>query len=461
MNTTPWPTLSNPVASAADLHKGRLALCITAFLLTAMPRLSLKFGPVPLYAIDLFIALALYYALKAPANDSGRRPFTLLLVTIGFFACLGELAAAYYSTDVLRPVYALARTLLALSLAYSVARLVQTPADLAALARSLVLGTAITATLMILSSLPATRGTLDATVFSIAWLEPASREISSQLPYYQGSTRGRSLVGVSILSGAFLNAFWPLVALASRLPGTSQLWRRLALLACLLAPFGIVMSYSRGAILGLIMVVGSLLVLGSNKSRTGVLVAFVCALTVFNSIGWDSELFYFDRVVKRTNAVFQDPYDDPREWERINAYSEPFDHLADNPSFAVIGEGTAIGKTGVPSEQGNKATHAIFAMAYYSYGMVAAIAYLLLVIAILRHLLREIMRRRPPGMLAPLYYQALGAGFFGLLSWFVFGHAAISTPRGAMLLFLFIGLVRAMRNVELWEINTHFRHLYR
>jgi len=45
-----------------------------------------------------------------------------------------------------------------------------------------------------------------------------------------------------------------------------------------------------------------------------------------------------------------------------------------------------------------------------------------------------------------LYAQALLAALSGFLSWFMLGHAAISQPRGAMLLFLVFGMVASLPN---------------
>lgn len=461
MNTALATSLTSHPAVAANQLRARALLCVTVFLLTGMPRLSVKFGPLPLYVIDLFIALSFYYAFKIRQEKRLALPFTGFIALIALFAFLGEVGAATYSGDIVRPVYALARTLLAISLALSVPRIIRTTEDLSILVRAAALGIGLSAMLMILSSLPGSRALVASTVFSIAWLEPSANAAAAYAELGDMGTRGRSLIGVSILTAAFINAFWPLIALSLRLPSLQGRWRYIFLAVSLAAPFGIVMSYSRGAILGLIFVVAGLLFFGSGRARSGVMAAVMVALVVFSTIGWQSESFYFERVVTRTSAMFTDPHTDEREWERLYAYSQPFSHALENPEFLLVGEGTSIHKTGVSGEQRGKATHAVFAKAYYSYGMVAAVTYVLLIASVFLYLLREVSRPRPAGMVSNYFYQALFAGFLGLLSWFMFGHAAVSTPRGAMLMFLFIGLVRSMRNVELWEINTFYRHLYR
>lgn len=425
-------------------------LCAAVFVLTAMPRLNVKIGPLPLYAIDFLIFMTFVHAQKIRPLFHGKRPFEGLVTLILMFAVLGELGAVIYSGKMIQPVYILVRTFLAFSLFYSVSRIVQTRADILAVVKVATLGVIITASLMILTSLPFTRSLVISTIFSISYLEPAAEEMLHSAYtrlYYAGvGLRGHSLVGVSILSGAFLNTMWPLVALLFRWPGQIRIWKTLALAGTLLAPLGVVMSYSRGAILGMLMVVGGVLFFGSSRSRQGIIVAALVTASIFSVFGWDSDLFVFQRVEERTIAVFENPYEDERETERLYAYTEPFEHVLDNPQFLVMGEGVSIGKTGVRSEQQGRARHAVFAKAYYAYGMVAAFLYAVLVIKGFSYTRMQIkMRRRTEGI-AALYSQALFASLLGMLPWFAFGHAAISQPRGAMLFFLLFGLVASLKN---------------
>jgi O-Antigen ligase len=407
-----------------------------------------------LYVIDIFLAITLYYALTSRQHFSIRRPFTGYIIAILIFATFGEIGAVIYSGDFVRPLYTLVRTFLAASIFLSAGRIIRTADDLVSVTKAAALGIGLTALLMIFSSLPVTKGIVASTVFSIPFLEPASEQAAekySQLLSY--STRGRSLVGVSILSGAFINTFWPLIALLARWPLPLGKWKKYALWCSLIAPFGIVMSYSRGAILGLFLVVGGLLFFGSGRSRRVVIVATLSAVSVFSFIGWDSDLFFFERVVERTQAMLTKPYEEEWERERIYAYSEPFEHLLQNPQFLFIGEGASIVKTGFMGQQADKATHAVFAKAYYSYGMIAAFTYVFLVTSGFAYLVRKIKRGRSVNMFTSLYYQAFFASLLGMLPWFVFGHAAVSAPRGAMLFFLLFGLIASLKNVEISELQ--------
>jgi hypothetical protein len=365
---------------------------------------------------------------------------------------IAEFAAMAYSAEVIRPIYVAVRTALAISLFWLAPRVIRSVDSMISVVRAATLGVGLTVTLMILSSLPFTKGLVATTVFSIPYLEPAAQStVAHYTSFIETATRGRSLVGVSILSGAFINTFWPLIALSVRLPYLSQRWRNVGRAVVLAAPFGILASYSRGAILGLVLVVGGSLFFGSSRSRRGIIVAVLLASTVITVVGWDSDLFYFDRVVERTEAALTNPYEDARETERLFAYVEPFAHLVQHPQFLLFGEGASIGKTGARSHQAGQATHAVFAQAYYSYGLLAAVLYVFLVAAAFRFLLAKIRHYRHQPVYCALFYQALFAGLLGMLPWLVFGHAAVSQPRGAMLFFLFFGLIVAVRNIEVSE----------
>ncbi len=453
MHTANTPLPLRLATSFGGYSTALLLLCAVVLVLTGMPRMGFKLGSMPLYIIDILIVLTIVKAPSSPPTALIPLPFKRYIVAILVFATVSEIAAIFYSGDPIRPLYTLIRTYLAASLFFLSNRIIRTPQDLIAVAKAAIIGIGITAVLMILSSLPYSSSVVANNIFSISFLEPAAESV---LQHYESisdlSTRGKSLVGVSILSGAFINTFWPLIALFVRLKATAiKKWRSLALGVTMLAPFGIVASYSRGAILGLFLVVGGSLFFGSSKTRRGIIVAVVGAFAVFSFVGWDSDLFYFERVVTRTTAAITNPYEDVRETERIYAYSEPFEHLWENPHFLLVGEGVSITKTGIRTHQDGKATHAVFAKAYYSYGFVASVVYIALLISGFRYLLRQLRRKHREQLLSPLVYQALFAGLLGMLPWFVFGHAAVSQPRGAMLFFLYFGLIASIRNIYFTE----------
>ena len=106
------------------------------------------------------------------------------------------------------------------------------------------------------------------------------------------------------------------------------------------------MTYSRGAILALILVIISIVFFQKGKYRSIVLVLLIGGYIGFSFIGFDSKYFFFERIVNRTEAALNNPYDDVRESERIDAYIEPFGHVLNNPIYLFLGEGFARQKVG-------------------------------------------------------------------------------------------------------------------
>jgi hypothetical protein len=255
--------------------------------------------------------------------------------------------------------------------------------------------------------------------------------------------RGRSLVGVSILSGAFLNVCWPMAAMLyqwhQKIP---IVWKKAALMSMSLVPIGIVMSYSRGAILGLIFVVAGILLSGANQARRGIIIGSLSALVLFSAVGWDSEVFFFERLETRTKAMIENPYEDERETARIYAYVDPFEHLRTNPEFLVFGRGQTYRSYGI-------ADHAVFAKAYVAYGMIAAFLYMLLIIRALTFLWGRSRKQKKGDPFTNRFAQTLLASQLGMVPWIMLGHAAVSAPRGAMLLFLTLGLAASLRNFDI------------
>ena len=422
-------------------------VAIFAFMLTAVPRMNVKIGPIPIYLIDLVIFLMLYAALRAPAFGAGKRPFVGLVALILAFAVLSEGYGFLLSGGSPEAVYVLGRTLLAFSVFYSVGQLIRTPGDLERILKAALIGLLITASLMILTSLPMTRSIASSIAFASTFLEPAaesSRLISRFFETSEAAQRGRTLVGVSILGATFINACWPLAALLAVWPYAIGMWRRVAVFACLIAPLAVLMSYSRGPIIGTILMILMVLILRLGHLRRSFIIPIVAGVIGIAAIGVDSELFFFDRLVNRTQAMLDDPFSDERESERVLAYVEPFVHVMENPRYFFMGEGVEPSRVGVPSERGGKATHALFAVAYYSYGMIAAFLYHLLIISVLYYAFWH-MRHRRAGV-GMLYSYALLLSTLALLPWFAFGHAAVSAPRGAMMLFFVLGMLASLRH---------------
>lgn len=417
-------------------------LFATVLVLTAAPRMGVRVGPVPVYVIDGLLLLTFLASLQIRSGVAPRKPFTGIILFLLPLIVISEFYGIVTSGNALEPVYEMVRMLIAISLFFSVSRIVQTEEDVLLVAKAMLIGAIVTATLMIFTSLPFTRGIVTSSVFSWRFFEPAAEGAVRMYSDTSDPMRGRSLVGVSILSGAFLNVCWPMAAMLYRWHGkVSIAWRKAALVSMSLVPVGIVMSYSRGAVLGLLMVITGALFIGAKQARRGIFVGAMAALVLFSAVGWDSEIFFFERLENRTQAMLENPYEDERETARLFAYIHPFFHAAEHPEFFVFGRGQTYYDYGI-------ADHAVFAKAYVAYGLIAAFLYPLLVFRVFMLLWGRARRPFRPDPFVQQFAQALLISMLGMLPWILFGHAAVSAPRGAMLLFLVVGLAASLKNFE-------------
>lgn len=425
---------------------GIIAMAIFVFVLTAVPKLNVRVGPVPLYFIDVIIFFIVYYASRRPGFGPHGRPFQGIILALFAFTVIGEVVGFIYTGSIFEHVYQATRMTLAFLVFYATGQLVRTSEDLELVIKAAALGVIVTAAMMILTSLPQTRDFVARFVLNNTFLDPAGQRVSTAF-LAKGDTgvRGRTLVGVSILGASFINMSWPLAAMLYAWPGAIGRWRVVAIIACFLAPIGVLMSYSRGPILGTILIIFFVIILGLKRVRRGILrpVAFGALLVLM--VGVNSEIFFFDRLTNRTAAVFDNPLEDERESERLLAYVEPFEHLVEHPTFLIAGQGVAINKSRtVTPEVAGKANHALFAVSYYSNGMLAALLYMFLLVSTFFYALRHVQARRSG--IGQYFSHAMLASVLGIAPWAVFGHAMVSTPRGAMMFYFILGLLTCLRH---------------
>jgi len=225
-----------------------------------------------------------------------------------------------------------------------------------------------------------------------------------------------------------------------------------------LAPIGVIMTYSRGAILALILVVIGIVIFQKGNYRFLIIGLLVSGYIGFSFIGFDSDLFMFDRITQRTTAALENPYEDERESERIDAYTQPFEHLLKNPLYLFLGEGFGRAKvSGTPDLSGgiNRADHAVFAKAYYAYGLITSLSIVFLFFLLANYTFKLIRKTPNNNLFSAKLTRLLFVLLMGFSSWFSFGHAAVSNPRGTMLMFFVFGLVASQRNFYLFEQQTN------
>lgn len=431
-------------------------LCIMVLLLFGAPKINIKLGPIPLYLIDVFILLTMYYARSLP-KLTYKLPYKNLIQFILFMIILNEFLNGLRIGTLIQPIYLMFRMSLALSLFFTVPKIIRKPEHLTTILKYGLIGAFITATLLITSSLPMTRG-FSTLILSNPILTPNAVSLSTSiLEAGDSGIRGSSLIGVSILSGAFLNVIWPLLFLLFSFFKPKGILKYIFIITIALVPVGVIMTYSRGAMLGLILVLIGIIFFQKGKYRSIVLVLLIGGYISFSFIGFDSKYFFFERVVERTEAALNNPYDDERESERINAYVQPFEHVLNNPFYFFIGEGWARKKVKNAEvldgneKRGDRSDHAVFAVAYYAYGMITSFVLVFLYFLLTKYTFKIMNMTPNNNLFSSKLTRVLFILLIGFFSWFSFDHGALSDARGSMLMFFVYGLVASLRNFFHYE----------
>lgn len=221
------------------------------------------------------------------------------------------------------------------------------------------------------------------------------------------------------------------------------------------------MTYSRGALLAILLIIIGLVYFQKGKYRIIIFSLLSLIYLSISFIGWDSKIFKFDRIEKRTVAIIQNPYENERESERILAYVEPFEHLVSNPFYLILGEGFAANRIldeKSLTTKNARADHAVFARAYYAYGFITSLAIISLYILILRLTYRKVKKSYLSNNFSSKTIKIIFVLLIGFTSWIAFGHAAISQPRGTILMFFVYGLVISYQNIHNYEYKENLNY---
>jgi hypothetical protein len=433
-------------------------LCVTAFVLSAVPRARGMVGPVPLYLLDVCALVTLYYSRQAKARDFSRaRKLRGAILAFGLFIAASQLGNAVNGRWVLEPTYMLVRYALALSVFFSAQRLISSLRDVTLLFQSLTLGLAITSLLIVLVALPPTRG-LTSPVFNNRFLEPVAERGSVKAGDADVAQRGRSLVGTSTLSGGFINTLWPFALFVASSASVAAGWKRAAMFAAVVAPFGAAMTYARGAVLGTGLSVLAFSTVARGAATKYAVATVLIAVAAFQWIGWDSDLFRFARYEERFRATIEAPLEEGEERARVLSYTEPFVHLANNPLSFFVGRGGTAGhrSPNAPvSPEGEEVDHSSFGWSFFGFGAIAAFCNVFMIAYATLRMYRVVQSGRNPRDPQEMAARCLFASVLGMLPWWLFGHASASDPRGMMLYMLVLGLVAAFPERQ-WSA-THRR----
>lgn len=445
-----YVTHGQPVANYPLGMAARIVALLAAMLLS-IPKLRLVIGA-PLYFVDALAAGLLAYTLS-PASRTWR-PESPILKVVGiylFFVIVSEIRGMVAYDTPAQSMYMMVRWLLAASLAFSVPRLIASEAGVRIVLKGVVISLLFTAFVVIGYSLGPTRDLVVRLVFNTDFINPGWESLiraAAVTGEGEAAMRGRSPIGAATMTAGFLAIAWPLSFAAYRNFRANHYWRLAALVASLLAPIAMLMTYGRAAWLMVGAIAGLAAFFNLAGARRNLILGTCVLVVALTQIKFDSSLLFVDRVTREANISLERPMQDKSTRERLLSFVEPFGHLLDNPVWLFAGSGRAGKKAlshGLIEEQlyeeGQLATHSGFAMAYYSFGFMAALCQVAILLLGYRLILR---RLRLVGQWAAelrISWQSLLMSWVGMTLWWSAGHAIVGEPRGAMLQFLMVGLL--------------------
>jgi len=455
------------VASNKPKVSGRIRwLAVSVFFITALTGARIDFGPLPIYLVDGFIAVALILVLRNPRIPMRTIQPIYLFSAIYFCTIIvSEINGAFSYGLVLEPIYMIVRYGLGISLVIILPRLIAKPFEFLIILKAALAGLLVTSLITILSSLPPTRPLVMDTVFSWNILAPSmsARGLERQIMLWgeDAALRGNSLVGSANMTGGFLCTLLPIAFIAYRSFKHERRWRSIALLACVFAPLGAFATYSRAAWFGVGLIVIVVGFLGYLKGRH--LLIFVCLVGILLIFATDipRQWFFFEHIGRRTQSMLTDPLESRGDRERFLSYYEPFQHFIENPSWLFVGAGCAGNKMMGRGELDDlvfdleeRATHSAFSMAYYNFGMVGAVCHITLMVFAFALILKN-MRRTRYHKEEHFIWQSLLAVWLGMTPWWLFGHSAASIPRGSMFFFLIFGFLLTLEKLRKDKNKQH------
>jgi len=436
-------------------------LSLTAFFVITLPLARISLGPVPLYFADGFLVVSLLLALKRSKVRWNQLPRQILLVSAVFFLfiCLSELRGIYSYNFVAPGFYMIFRFCLGISLVIILPRLVNEPRDFQAILKVILISLLVTSSLTILSSLPQTRPLVSKTVFSNKILNPTGTSYIVSASNFRGwdfGIRGSSLVGSVNITGGILCILWPLAFLAYHIFRYNKKWKSVALMACIITPFGAIFTYSRSASIAIASIICLIGIFGYARKRSLVLVALTLGLLIITNVGIYSRHFQFKRLEKKFSLAFTAPSVGKGEYERFLSYSQPFEHLADNLSWLVAGTGCAARKIvfrkqldSLAYDEDELATHSAFSMVYYNFGLIGAICHALLLVFGFTLISRNILQTRHLDLEKRLTWQALMGVWVGMIPWWLFTPNAGGMARGSTIFFFAISILLAVEKLRM------------
>lgn len=446
----------------------RAILVLLVMTITVVPYVRVKVGPIPIYAVDVVTAIALWLVWRQKLEKQEKfwqhSPNVALLTgTYVSFVVLTALHEIWLYGVFLEPIYLLTRNLLSVTPIFLISHLWRDETDLKSLSKSLIVGLLMTSVVTIAFSLPGIGSVIRSTLFQIGWLFPPRIGIAAEIEV-ETVVRGSSLYGGTNPTGCALMVFFGLVYGIARSRGLiNSLWQKLALIGLVLTPFAVLMTYSRGAYLSLFLVAAVMVwrsYAGSRRLVTAI--SLILVLTIV-SVGASSDYFYFERITER-NISLDESEVGASERARIRAYTKLVPFLRDNPRWIFVGAGDTakkltrrgrVSKRDLVLSFSDGRIHSFFAAVFYNRGLGALLSSVLLIaIVFVRSEANRRQAYRLPASTRWLSY-VLPLVFVAIVPSILTEHFFVTSIPGHGLLFLILGLTVA--NTRAIERYRHQR----
>ncbi len=451
--------MDKPTNFSADGNLKLLAL--TVFFVTTLPLARFDIGPIPFYLVDGLVAISLIKAIKIPVIhwEGYAKKIVKVSWLYLFFICLSEIRGLIFYKFVFPAFFMIWRYGLGICLVLILPRLINSKDEFNILLKVLVIAMTISASLSIMSSLPLTRQLVANKIFSIKMLNYAgSRDIERRAEFrgHEEATRGRALIGATNITGGFLCSLWPLSFIAYR--RFHSKWKKFALLASIITPFGALATYSRTAWLSISLIALAVGLFGYTGKRRIILFAAALAIIIVNLVGIESKSLFVGRIVKRTTIAINSPTTSGSEAERFLSYTQPFYHLFENPIWFVTGAGSAGYKIALRGgvdrllyQRGPLATHSAFSVSYYNFGLGGAICQLLLMVFSILMILGSIKKFKRIRSDKSVIWETLLTIWVGMTPWWLFTPNVGQMPRGSMFFFLILSIFLTVEKLHRYE----------
>jgi len=419
--------------STKNLEFNKVLLNITLVVMFTFPKLNLNFAGIPLYIIDFLLILNWLVVDRKNQKSLDKIIFTIFFSSI-FFICISELFAFLTLNYSIEPFYSLIRTLLTYSLLILLFRRIQSEQEFYRAFIWVVRFSLVTVLLVVLSSIPQTRDFITKNVFELSFLDPAKGFLDKwDKADIDEVLRGRSLIGVSIITGYYLVFVYVLNMIVTKI-NRNSLSRITQKIFQYIIIIGVLFTNSRGPILTLILVIlVDFLYLNSFRKISSIVISSVIIIGITFVFDLSDLELYFNRVIDGSEKLIDGNEGfGESENERLLAYIEPFEVIGRNLFLIFFGLG--ISERNIIDFQGrNLSDHAVFASAIYSYGLIFA----LLFISLLGYLIFKMINS------SSVYRPNQVQFFVVIFIWQLLGHAIISETRGMNILMITIFIISA------------------